>query len=94
MLRVATAYSTVSIEALQVVTNIPPIKLIAEKKKAVYDARLENADQIREAAEYTARNVLIDKWQERWQTAKNGSWTRKLISNIALYANRRFGQTN
>ncbi|CAH1732926.1 unnamed protein product [Aphis gossypii] len=39
LLRVATAYRTVSTSALHVITGIAPIKIIAEERKTLYEAK-------------------------------------------------------
>lgn len=79
-------------EALQVIVNIPPIKLIAEDRKSIYNAKNNNIDP--RAVGNAAKNKLVDKWQESWQAAKNGGSTRKLIKNIAPRVSRWFVQIN
>lgn len=55
------------------------MKLIAEERKAIYNARINNTNQKGEATRDTTRNELVGKWQESWQAMKNDGWMRKLI---------------
>lgn len=75
LLRVASAYRTVSTNALYVITGIPPIKLTAEERKVVFDAKDNNVD-IR-AALQEATESKMRTWHEDWEKADNGEWTRE-----------------
>jgi len=46
LLRVASAHKTVSTDALQVITNSPPIKLVAEERKTLYEARIKKINPL------------------------------------------------
>lgn len=60
LLRAAMEHKTVSTDALYVFTSSPPIKLIAEERKEVYDARLTNIN-IKAIVENEKTNFL-ESW--------------------------------
>lgn len=78
LLRVASAYRTVSSEALQVITGTPPIdlnlqlrrELHKEKKKGRIISKTEQLD------------TLTKKWLARWTETTKASWTKKIIKDI------------
>lgn len=92
LLRVAMAYRTVSTNALHVITGIAPIKITAEERKTVYEAKKHNRDLT--AASEAAKRKGLEAWQKCWDESKTGEWTKKLIKNVALWVNRPYGQTN
>lgn len=60
LLRLAAAYKTAPTTALQVVTGIPLIDLLAQKRRFIYERK----------GEETARNAktrTLHLWQERWK---------------------------
>lgn len=84
MLRVGSCYRTVSYDACSVVTNMPPFKVLAQERATIYHG----------TSRAKARVILLDRWQEEWEQAKYGRWTHKLIPNINIWVNRKFGQVN
>ncbi|KAJ8913788.1 hypothetical protein NQ315_002694 [Exocentrus adspersus] len=83
LIRVAAAYRTVSLEALQVISGIPPIDLLARERRDKY-VYGETKQQIR------ARTMRI--WEERWSREIKGAWTRELISNVGRWVDRKHGE--
>nr|CAH7729394.1 unnamed protein product [Callosobruchus chinensis] len=78
LLRVASAYRTVSTKALQVITGIPPLYLSVMERKEIYSSQgaLEKRRQ-------NARNKTIEKWQQLWSgTTEVAEWTRRLIPSV------------
>jgi len=92
LLRIASAYRTVSMNALYVITGIPPMKLTTEERKTVFDGKSNNGDTGTALQEATGNKM--GTWQEEWEKAENGEWTRKLIKNIGPWVDRRHGQIN
>jgi len=85
-LRVASAYCTVSYNAIQVIADMPPIVLIAIERQEIFEnGRKEEA-----------RNKLLRDWQSEWDrsSAENESWTHRLIPKIDPWFNRTFGEVN
>ncbi|KAL4153928.1 hypothetical protein QTP88_001761 [Uroleucon formosanum] len=83
-LRVASAYCTVSYNAIQIIADMPPIVLIAIERQEIFEnTRKEEA-----------RKKLIRDWQLEWDTSENGRWTHRLIPKIDPWFNRTFGEVN
>lgn len=40
------------------------------------------------------RRCLMDRWQERWNNATEGRWTRRLIPDIWAWTKRKHGHVN
>ncbi|KAJ8911217.1 hypothetical protein NQ315_014929 [Exocentrus adspersus] len=79
LLRVGMAYRTVSGEAMQVVTGIPPIHLLAEERSELYAA----GDGHLAARKREARDRTLRKWQQLWDaTTGVAQWTKRLIPEI------------
>lgn len=79
LLRVASAYRTVSAEAVQVVAGFPPIDLMVAERCFLYKVGGRLAGNRRMARERT-----LKKWQERWErTEGKAQWTKKLIHEIS-----------
>lgn len=92
LLRVAIAYRTVSTNALHVITDIAPIKITAEERKTLYEAKKQKKDMT--AATNATKRKGLEIWQKCWDESKTGEWTKKLIKNVATWVNRPYGQTN
>nr|CAI5864374.1 unnamed protein product [Callosobruchus analis] len=91
ILRVASAYRTVSTKALQVVAAIPPIDLLITERAELYKlGRTISATDRNEARERT-----LGKWQNIWdETLDVGQWTKRLIPNIRVWLSCPFRRTN
>lgn len=81
-LRVCSAYKTVSLEAVLVIASIPPIELQVAERKEIQEGRDRKS----------AREHLLQKWQERWERSNKGQWTRKLIPELEPWINRNHGE--
>lgn len=80
LIRVTSAYRTVSAKAVQVVAGIIPIDLLVEERQVLYHRREENIQQIK----VVERTRTIEKWQELWNdTADVAQWTKQLIQNLS-----------
>lgn len=88
-LRVISAYRTVSTEAALVLAGIIPIDLLAEERDIVY-----RETGSKKEAKIRARERSLQKWQNRWDTTNNASWTRSLIKQIKPWLDRKHGQTD
>lgn len=78
LLRVASAYRTVSAVALQVVTGTVPVDLMARERTALCDDTEGRKPWRTEARERSFR-----MWQERWNNeVDKAQWTKRLIKDI------------
>ena len=66
-LRIASAYHTVSLAAIQVVASVIPIDLLALERKYIYGSVEE-----REVASTRARSNSMNAWQGRWNSGQTG----------------------
>lgn len=88
-LRVASAYRTISTPAIFVIAEIIPVHLIARERKEKRARRVEGTttpDKIRE--------IILQRWQEEWNTANEGRWTWRLIRDIKRWFLRKHGYTD
>lgn len=90
-LRIASAYATVSAETAAIISDLPPIDLMAMERRRAYLAKF-NEIQIEQRNEY--RKILLDEWQKRWDAATTGRWTHTLIKTIELWFTRRHGEVS
>jgi hypothetical protein len=74
VLRVISAYKTVSTATLLVIAGTPPIDLLARERNEIHKKGVKKKKEEREKT--------YEKWQERWDRSKEGAWTRKLIPSI------------
>lgn len=81
---IASAYRTVSAEAIEVITGLPPLDLLVNERCEIYKKGKEGKEECR------AR--VLDEWQARWNT--NTGWTRILIPNLQKWITRGWGETD
>lgn len=74
LIRVCSAYRTVSSQALQVIAGVPPIRLLVEERESQYRERTTKTE---------SRETTLKKWQSSWSTTLNvAQWTREMIPRI------------
>lgn len=79
LLRVASAYRTVSTNAVQVVTATAPIHLLAEERRYVHERGGGHLPAVRTEA----RERTLDMWQAEWDQCRMvAQWTKRLIPDI------------
>lgn len=87
-LRVASAYRTISYEAVCVIAGMMPIDILLEEDVECYNERgLVNVRPVKRAAS-------LLKWQSAWDTSAKGRWTHRLIPDVSKWVNRGHGQVN
>ena len=99
MLRIVSAYRTVSTSAVLVMASVPPTELLAKERKETFQLRKEltcitNLQEIactNEAIRKDGRRRLDQKWQTRWHDVQSGRWTYRLISELTTWLNRKHG---
>lgn len=83
-LRVASAYSTVSYEAVLVIADMPPIELMANERQEIFENTTKE----------DAKNKLLRDWQSKWDISDKGRWTHRMIPKLDAWYNRKFGEVN
>ncbi|KAL4097352.1 hypothetical protein QTP88_022145 [Uroleucon formosanum] len=89
-LRVAKAYRTVSANAILIVAGMVPAHLKAQEQQFKFRALKEGIV----VEERNLRDMTLRKWQAQWDSTKTGLWTKRLISDIRKWIDRRFGETD
>ncbi|XP_050059699.1 uncharacterized protein LOC126550988 [Aphis gossypii] len=92
-LRAIRAYRTVSDEAAFVLSNMPPVDLIAREKvriKSRYNDEPNPGDPpvSRDRIKREERKATIVEWQMRWSISGKAAWTRRLIPDLVRWYNR------
>jgi hypothetical protein len=90
-LRIISSYRTVSEPAAMVIAGVIPIDLMAQERKLIYDTK-DDLGTMEAKAE--AREYVMLRWQERWQTESRGRWTARLIGNLGRWVDRKHGEVN
>ena len=92
-LRIISAYRTISTDAASVLAGVPPIELILQERKEIYNARASGNSE-RTLIKRNAREKLLQTWQRQWDETERGRWTHELIPNIELWQKRKHGELN
>lgn len=89
-LRVAMAYRTVSTQAIMVVAGMIPGHLLARERQKMYRLTKEG----KEVNKQKQRASTYEEWQNEWDQAKKGRWTRRLIQDVREWTSRGFGNAD
>lgn len=92
-MRVASAYRTISLEAVCVIAGMIPIGITLAEDNECYRQRTTNTRGMR-GVRTEVRDVSIRRWQQEWDNTVKGRWTHGLIPNIWTWLNRRHGEIN
>lgn len=90
-LRVASAYRTVSEEAVLVVASVIPIHLLVAERMAIYN-RPDGVS--RDTIKKQERDRSLETWQELWESTRKARWTRRLIPDIRGWMEREHGEVD
>lgn len=95
-LRVTSAYRTISTSAASVLAGLPPIELLLQERKDIYEEKrsISNPDMEKTRIKMEARLRLLRKWQSLWDESNKGRWTYELIPDVKMFVNRSFGELN
>lgn len=85
-LRVVCGYRTVSEQAALVLASSPPIDLLAAERRVCYEAKKAGCLDWP-----LAKGETLRRWQERWSSAVDGAWTRRLIVDLKPWCERKHG---
>ncbi|KAJ8970504.1 hypothetical protein NQ317_009522 [Molorchus minor] len=84
LLRVASAYKTVSAVALQIITGTIPIDVLVKERAYAHYHRQEETREVKERA----RDNSLIAWQQRWESETvKAQWTKRLIPIITQWIN-------
>ena len=100
VLRIVSAYGTVSTSAALVLPSVLPIELLTEERKETFQLRkeltcltnLQEVARAKVAIRKDGRRRLVEKWQTRWHGDQDGRWTHRLIPELATWLDRKHGQ--
>lgn len=87
-IRVASAYRTISLEAVCVIAGMVPIGITLEEDRECYRQRGTRGIRKR------ARVDSLRKWQQQWDNTEKGRWTYRLIPNVSNWLERAHGEIN
>lgn len=87
-LRVASAYRTVSKDAVCVIAGMMPIGIIIKEDDECFDLRGTNG------ARNLCRPASLARWQREWDSSTKGRWTHRLIPSVASWIDRHHGEVN
>ncbi|XP_023311621.1 uncharacterized protein LOC111692114 [Anoplophora glabripennis] len=90
LLRIAHAYRPVSTNAASVIAGVIPIDLKIEERAMI--RRLVQTGTNMKEAKVRARGTAHDTWQQRWQNYGRSAWTKRIIPNIRIWADRSKGE--
>ncbi|XP_015113967.1 uncharacterized protein LOC107039043 [Diachasma alloeum] len=83
-LRVASAYRTVSEDAVCIISGMLPIELLAEERRSLYQRKRSEALSPEEL-EIQVRRKSLSRWQQKWTDSTKGRWTHRLIPHVAVW---------
>ena len=79
MLRILSAYRTISTSAVLVLASVPPINLLAEERQETFQLRkeltctdLQELTRANDAIRKDGSRKLVEKWQMRWHGEQIG----------------------
>lgn len=83
-IRVISAYRTISTDGVGVLARIPPRELQIIERREKYTG----------VGSTIARNNLMVKWQEKWDSSSKARWTHFLIPDIEVWINQCHGEVD
>ena len=92
-LRVASAFRTVSEDAVCVIAGMLPIKVLSEERRALYQQKGATILKPEELRKQERRNS-IQRLQILWDNTTKGRWTYHLIRQVDAWVNRDHGEVN
>lgn len=87
-IRVASAYRTVSTNAILVVAGMLPLHLKVSEISEIHVAKKTGKAP---PSKYELREASMEKWQNEWTNSITGSWTRRLIPDLRPWVSRSSG---
>jgi hypothetical protein len=91
VLRVASAYRTVSYDAVCVIAGMLPILLVIREDCACYKS---GSQSLTKTDRSVHKEKSIQDWQREWDNSNTGRWTHRLIPSIKNWIERPHGEIN
>ncbi|XP_052901358.1 uncharacterized protein LOC128307518 [Anopheles moucheti] len=92
-MRVASAYRTISYEAVCVIANMMPLCIILEEDRKNF-RQARSGEPLTAAVRAINRAASMEKWQNTWSSATSGRWTFSLIPDVTSWLGRKHGDVN
>lgn len=92
-IRVASAYRTISLEAVCVIAGTMPICITLTEDNKCYEKKRRDC-QTTKAIRTQLRDESLKQWQQEWDSTDKGRWTHRLIPNITTWVQRKHGEVN
>ena len=73
------------------IAGLPPIHLLAQERKNVFDRKPEVK---RDEAVKAAKAKTLQTWQQLWMAETTGRWTARLIPDLVKWTGRQHGETD
>lgn len=93
LVRCISAYSSVSYEAINVLSRTPPADLCALERWEMFNLRRHPGSNVQEAVN-RIRNRTRERWKARLEDANTGLWTMELIKDLDGWCGRAHGLMN
>ncbi|GBP43148.1 Putative 115 kDa protein in type-1 retrotransposable element R1DM [Eumeta japonica] len=90
---VTSAFRTISQEAVCVISETLPLRVIAAERRALYHRKRSTALSAEELS-IEERQNSTSRWQLQWDAAAKGRCTHRLIPRIDVWINRSYGEVN
>jgi hypothetical protein len=89
--RVASAYRTISYDAVCVIANMLPIRLVILEDCRCHESGKQTSTKS-DRSRHKAKS--IEDWQVEWDESDKGRWTHRLIPSIKEWIDRPHGEVN
>uniref|UniRef100_A0A2S2QW03 Reverse transcriptase n=1 Tax=Sipha flava TaxID=143950 RepID=A0A2S2QW03_9HEMI len=96
-IRSCCVYRTVSYSAVNLISAIPSVDLLALERQDAYNTRKAAGignQLVNETKQTGKRQGTYTRWKARLQESKNGRWIITLITNLEGWCNRKHGQVD
>jgi len=80
LLRSVCAYRKVSETAMNILSGVPPADLLAEERRATF-----NAKRLGPHSDLSPRATTMMAWKARIAQSRNGGWTKRLIPDVEAW---------
>lgn len=93
-LRVASAFRTVSADAVSVIAGLTPTEILADERRSLYLQRRSTQVDTHEEIRTQVRNNSVARWQTKWDASSKRRWTHRPIPEVKAWQNRNHGEVN
>ena len=97
-LRIISGWRSISRDAANVLSGMPPVRLLALERSKVWHGQEEHRRLQEDLSEVEktlireeARDTLFSRWQDEWNASGDGRWTHALIPRVKEWMLREYG---